>query len=345
MATIVVVLKILFLVLIAHNSFVVTLPEQVVLIKKSEEINSPGNEALRERFERANLTGHELASAKIEEGEKWWPFSDLRIKRHNKGNNEEQGNTSSNNDDGEDEDSSTSFDKDVTSTTVGIDLQSPRKSLPEEESAVIVEEVSTSREELINKEEESKPSVDKRLGDTTTTTTTTSTMPTTNKWLEVSSNINAKLKSSNIDGIEDASELDEREKMREIEREPSISVSLSSTTAPFTTSSTTPSITTRASAITTTKSTRASTKPTATTSADGLEDRRDQVNYAELCYLSNGGSSLTLTVNEATQVGAIIGTVEVSLKTANCRSVSGWSVRQILNSFRDLLFPSVGNLI
>lgn len=36
------------------------------------------------------------------------------------------------------------------------------------------------------------------------------------------------------------------------------------------------------------------------------------VNYAELCYLSNGGSSLTLTVNEATQVGAIIGTVEVS---------------------------------
>lgn len=37
-----------------------------------------------------------------------------------------------------------------------------------------------------------------------------------------------------------------------------------------------------------------------------------QVNYAELCYLSNGGSSLTLTVNEATQVGSIIGTVEVS---------------------------------
>lgn len=37
------------------------------------------------------------------------------------------------------------------------------------------------------------------------------------------------------------------------------------------------------------------------------------VNYAELCYLSNGGSSITLTVNEATQVGSIIGTVEVSL--------------------------------
>lgn len=36
------------------------------------------------------------------------------------------------------------------------------------------------------------------------------------------------------------------------------------------------------------------------------------VNYAELCYLSNGGSSLTLTVNEATQVGSIIGTVDVS---------------------------------
>lgn len=35
-------------------------------------------------------------------------------------------------------------------------------------------------------------------------------------------------------------------------------------------------------------------------------------NNAELCYLSNGGSSLTLTVNEATQVGSIIGTVDVS---------------------------------
>lgn len=35
-------------------------------------------------------------------------------------------------------------------------------------------------------------------------------------------------------------------------------------------------------------------------------------NQAELCYLSNGGSSLTLTVNEATQVGSIIGTIEVS---------------------------------
>lgn len=37
-----------------------------------------------------------------------------------------------------------------------------------------------------------------------------------------------------------------------------------------------------------------------------------QVNYAELCYLSNGGSSLTLTVNEATQIGAVIGTIDVS---------------------------------
>lgn len=40
---------------------------------------------------------------------------------------------------------------------------------------------------------------------------------------------------------------------------------------------------------------------------------RDALNYAELCYLSNGGSSLTLTVNEATQVGSIIGTLEVSV--------------------------------
>lgn len=37
-----------------------------------------------------------------------------------------------------------------------------------------------------------------------------------------------------------------------------------------------------------------------------------QPDPAELCYLSNGGSSLTLTVNEATQVGSIVGVVEVS---------------------------------
>lgn len=36
------------------------------------------------------------------------------------------------------------------------------------------------------------------------------------------------------------------------------------------------------------------------------------MSQAELCYLSNGGSSLTLTVNEATEVGSIIGTIEVS---------------------------------
>lgn len=35
-------------------------------------------------------------------------------------------------------------------------------------------------------------------------------------------------------------------------------------------------------------------------------------NYADLCYLSNGGSSITLTVNEATQVGSVIGTLDVS---------------------------------
>lgn len=37
------------------------------------------------------------------------------------------------------------------------------------------------------------------------------------------------------------------------------------------------------------------------------------VNYAELCYLADGSSSLTLTVNEATPVGSVVGTVEVSL--------------------------------
>lgn len=33
---------------------------------------------------------------------------------------------------------------------------------------------------------------------------------------------------------------------------------------------------------------------------------------SELCYLSNGGSSLKLTVNEATKVGSIVGTLDVS---------------------------------
>lgn len=42
------------------------------------------------------------------------------------------------------------------------------------------------------------------------------------------------------------------------------------------------------------------------------------VNYAELCYLSDGGSSITLTVNEATQVGSIIGMVEVSRSEKIC---------------------------
>lgn len=41
------------------------------------------------------------------------------------------------------------------------------------------------------------------------------------------------------------------------------------------------------------------------------ERKRDE--SADLCYLTNGGSSLTLAVNEATPVGALIGTLEVSL--------------------------------
>lgn len=42
------------------------------------------------------------------------------------------------------------------------------------------------------------------------------------------------------------------------------------------------------------------------------DGKQQEVNYAELCYLSNGGSSLTLTVNEASPVGFVIGTIEVS---------------------------------
>lgn len=286
MATIVVVFKILFLVLIAHNSFVVTLPEQAVLIRQNEtSVDSGNDEALKERFERANITGHELASARIEEGEKWWPASDLRIKRHNKShsNSEEQANASNDN---EDEDSLSSLvGKDATT----VDSNSPKSSsrASEEESAVIVdEEIGSSTEKgkvesdtttintknNENKKESTQLPLDRRLGDRLAAS----------KWLEVSSSSDeAKFKSVRNDD-------DEAIIMKDIEREPSVSIS--STKAP-------------------------AASVSATTSADGLEDRRDQVNYAELCYLSNGGSSLTLTVNEATQVGAVIGTVEVSLSS------------------------------
>jgi hypothetical protein len=42
-------------------------------------------------------------------------------------------------------------------------------------------------------------------------------------------------------------------------------------------------------------------------------DTQPESSAADLCYLANGGSSLTLTVNEATQVGSVIGTVDVSM--------------------------------
>lgn len=35
-------------------------------------------------------------------------------------------------------------------------------------------------------------------------------------------------------------------------------------------------------------------------------------NLADLCYLSDGGSSMTLAINEATPLGSVVGTVEVS---------------------------------
>lgn len=41
--------------------------------------------------------------------------------------------------------------------------------------------------------------------------------------------------------------------------------------------------------------------------------RQAEINAADLCFLTNGGSSLTLAVNEATPVGAVIGTVDVSV--------------------------------
>lgn len=55
------------------------------------------------------------------------------------------------------------------------------------------------------------------------------------------------------------------------------------------------------------------TSTSTTTTTTIMPSKMSNEEEAELCYLSNGGSSLTLTVNEATQVGANIGTIEVSL--------------------------------
>lgn len=54
---------------------------------------------------------------------------------------------------------------------------------------------------------------------------------------------------------------------------------------------------------------------------------------AELCYLASGGSSLTLTVNEATPVGSLIGTIDVSRETIQtCESNALASARMIRQS-------------
>lgn len=66
---------------------------------------------------------------------------------------------------------------------------------------------------------------------------------------------------------------------------------------------------TRTSDRTTTTTTR---QPQTTTSSVAQSEANSESSAAELCYLSNGGSSLTLTVNEATQVGTAIGTIDVS---------------------------------
>ena len=53
-------------------------------------------------------------------------------------------------------------------------------------------------------------------------------------------------------------------------------------------------------------------EPTSTTTTPTTTTTTTPAPPAELCYLSNGGSSLTLTVNEATPVGSPVGQVEVS---------------------------------
>lgn len=55
-----------------------------------------------------------------------------------------------------------------------------------------------------------------------------------------------------------------------------------------------------------------STSTTSTTKSPTVINIEDEINSSELCYLSDGGSSVTLIVNEATQVGSVIGQVEVS---------------------------------
>lgn len=53
----------------------------------------------------------------------------------------------------------------------------------------------------------------------------------------------------------------------------------------------------------------------------------------ELCFLSNGGSSLTLTVNEATPVGSIVGTIEVSVTQRSNESMNERGFIYFLHSF------------
>lgn len=48
------------------------------------------------------------------------------------------------------------------------------------------------------------------------------------------------------------------------------------------------------------------------------EKNLDFENSADLCYLASGASSLTLTINEATAVGSVVGSVDVSIRFVSC---------------------------
>lgn len=70
----------------------------------------------------------------------------------------------------------------------------------------------------------------------------------------------------------------------------------------------------------------ASSTPSSTTTRQPSQELAP----AELCYLANGASSLTLTVNEATQVGAPIGSLEVSQKAVAGASLAAWPTTEQL---------------